>query len=167
GDLFVQQKRSDGPQVEGIVKEVLDQALLVRPRELDAGFREKSPSERLHLIATLPLVHVLESREVELRDEGAVQTAPHLLEFVLLPSVPLRREELGCGGGGRCMPAAQAVVQAHRGVILPKRPLRGLGCAVGASRWINLPASAVMSRAAGASGSSRQSGRPAIMDVNV
>src|SRR5438477_12942212 len=81
GDLFVQKKRSDGPQVEGIVKEVLDQALLVRPRELDAGFREKLPSERLHLIATLPLVHVLEGREVELRDEGAVQAAPHLLEF--------------------------------------------------------------------------------------
>ena len=168
-DLFVQEVGRDGPQVEGVVKEILDQPLLIGPRHLEAGLGEKLSPQGLHLVAALPVVHVLEGGEVELGDEVTVKPALQLLVLILQSAVLPRRlgRVFRSGDRPRDRPAAQAVSQAHRCAILPKNPLRGGGDAPGASRLISFPASATMSRAAGASGSSRQSGRPAFTDVKM
>ena len=166
-NLLVHEEGGDGPEVEGVVQEVLDQPLLIPAGELDVGFGEELPAQRLHLLAALRLVHVLHAREIELRDEIVMEPALELRQLVLRAAVPFDGREFlrasGCGHRG----ASQAISEAHRGAILPKRPRRAPATAAGASRPINLPASVMRSRAAGVSGSSRQRGRPEFTDVKI
>src|SRR5258705_10975502 len=147
----------------------MHQSLLVRSRELDAGFGQELSPQELNLLPALSVVHLLERGEIELGDEVVMQPTLQLLVLVLLLSVlPERRgREFGNGSLRIGRGAPQAISQAHRLAILPKNPLRGAGVGSVASRLSSFPASATMSRAAGASGSSRQRGRPEFTEVKI
>jgi len=72
-DFLVEQQRRDGPEVEGVVHQLGDQALFVGARQADVGLDDQPARHALDLSAALGIVQRLEHGEVELGDQLAVQ----------------------------------------------------------------------------------------------
>src|SRR5262245_30800992 len=161
-DLLVQEERGDRTEVERVVEQLLDETLLVGAREPKLRLAQEAARQRIHLVPALAVVEPLQGAQVELADELAMKPSLELLVFVRHPRLG-RRQELGFADGRGRRRAAEAIAEVHRATFLPKRPRRVTGSGfTGASRSRSMAASVERSRAAGVSGESRHTGRPAL-----
>jgi hypothetical protein len=111
-DLLVQEQRRDRAEVEGVVEQLGDEPLLVAAREPDLRLDQHAAREALDLGAALVLIETFEHRQVQLRDQLAMEL---LLDDLITVRFGLGGPHGKQGTGGLLVgvPAPEAVAEVH------------------------------------------------------